>query len=115
MMWICTFPYWTGQQKTNKFSSVLVLSHEEFTQLNVDYIRDFAIQLEQILDAISSNTGDDNNNRNDLPYDSGYPAWSLSPDMRNNQRDRMLVKESNLDQLETLAQVLTATLSPGSF
>lgn len=76
------------------------LTFAQFVQLDGECIRDFATQLEQQLNGLS-------NDRRRLCALSGLETESV-------QRETMHLSEGRLEQLEVLAQVLTATLCNGA-
>lgn len=74
------------------------LTYAEFTQLDIVSVRDFRARLAQIWEALA------------VEHLRGCGSWSAQ--MVENHRRHMLMDEGQLDRLETLAEVLTATLNP---
>lgn len=74
------------------------LTYAEFTQLDIVSVRDFTARLAQIWEALA------------VEHLRGSGSWSAQ--MVQNHQRHMLMDEGQLDRLETLAEVLTATLSP---
>ncbi len=78
------------------------LTYAEFMELDAGCIRDFTLQLERTLDDIER-------------YSSGFrPVQDSFPSPFNKSEEGpLLLDEGRLDRLESLAQVLAATLNVG--